>query len=87
MFITNFYKEFEHVNSISSTMHVSNTQEGQERNRKKLFHNSQTLLSLDSFSKCNIIKVSTKTEIIKCDMSEEWLNGYFLDFKKQNTLV
>ena len=54
---------------------------------KKLFHNSQTLLTLDSFSKCNIIKVSTKTEIIKCDVSEEWLNGYFLDFKKQNTLV
>ena len=42
MFITNFCKEFEHVNSVTSTMHVSNTQEGQERNRKKLFHNSQT---------------------------------------------
>ena len=36
MFITNFYKEFERVNSISSTVHVSNTQEGQERNRKKI---------------------------------------------------
>ena len=46
-----------------------------------------TLLALDNFSKCNIIKVSTKTEIVKCNMSEEWLNGHFSDFKKQNTLM
>ena len=46
-----------------------------------------TLLTLDNFSKCNIIKVSRKTEIIKCDMSEEWLSGHFSDFKKQNTLM
>ena len=46
-----------------------------------------TLLTLDNFSKCIVIKVSMKTEMIKCDMSEEWLNGHFSDFKKQNTLM
>ena len=42
MLITNFCKEFKHVNSITSTIHISNTQEGQESSRKKEIHNSQT---------------------------------------------
>ena len=35
MFIEHSFKEFKHVNSTTLTIHVNNTQKGQERSRKQ----------------------------------------------------
>ena len=60
-----FLKEFEHVNCITSTMPIAILKRVKKGTEKNYFTIHRiTLVTLDNLSKCNIIKVSTKTEIL-----------------------